>query len=167
MPNIYTPFRYYLKGVITLFCLLIIDFRMSVISATRKYQHDGVFIPYRRPPGDGTQWSSDPQIYNEGFIFIDTLKANKVFCVQSVGTGDILVNKIESEIQYWADRPEELRISTARVGSLCRLPRPRMVGNVERIHFNELLFWQRTVGTVEDPKGGPDKEREYYSTYFR
>jgi hypothetical protein len=56
----------------------------------RPYRHLGVHIPYT---ASDNQWSSNGNIEDDGFIYIDDIK-RVVLSMQSVRTGDIFINKI-------------------------------------------------------------------------
>ncbi|KAI1660020.1 hypothetical protein F4813DRAFT_401031 [Daldinia decipiens] len=128
--------------------------------ASFKYYHPGVLIP-TLDVSEEDQWSEDPLILRDGVVFIGSIKFNKVFSVQSRGTGEILINKVYN-VGEWPgtddeDLPLELRVSTAPISGYRRLPRPIVVDGVKRILFNELVAWQRIR----------DGENAIYSLYFR
>ncbi|KAI3331720.1 hypothetical protein HD806DRAFT_546068 [Xylariaceae sp. AK1471] len=108
----------------------------------RLYRHRGVHIPFV-PADEENQWSSDTDIPKGGFIFIHRLKGN-VLSVQSVGTGDIFINKLlqPDRTRNKTEQAEELRISTAPDAER-RLLGPLLVRGVMRTYFNELALWQR------------------------
>ncbi|KAI1098041.1 hypothetical protein F4804DRAFT_338610 [Jackrogersella minutella] len=150
------------------------------------YRHYGVFIPFdkefkpdtvvdpeapKKQPQEGAEpeedpvpyyWTANPRIAEEGFIYVDSFQSSRVLCVQSVGTRQLLINKVENRNEFNQDIPEELRISTAPIAASqgCRLPLPVVVDGVERIHFNELVCWQRF-------NNGLNNEYGTFSMFFR
>ncbi|KAI0852647.1 hypothetical protein F5Y00DRAFT_258497 [Daldinia vernicosa] len=121
-----------------------------------KYYQPGVIVPVEELSEDN-QWTKDPRIFRDGMIFIRSLLNQKVVCVQSRGTGEMLVNKTYNAGPWPGRIPLELRISTAPDLSHRRLPEPIVVDGVERITFIELVAWQRIQ----------DRQNAVYSLYFR
>ncbi|KAI1144450.1 hypothetical protein F5Y05DRAFT_418458 [Hypoxylon sp. FL0543] len=114
------------------------------------YRHYAIHVPWRDedPPN---QWTSDRHINRNGFLFVDAICFPKVHSVQSLGTPkQLLINKVVRGSHYAAEAPHDLRISTAAQGSVVQLPRPYLVNGYERIHFNELVCWQRFSGNHAD-----------------
>lgn len=129
--------------------LHLVESKMATLQ-NRAYRHYGVLLPHG--PQD-EEWTSNRRINEQGYIFIRNLKKSSVLKLQSVGSSEIIVNKVCRPGSYDQDVPEELRVSTAPQ-ALVRLPRPRKINGIETIHFNELLHWQRLSDNT-------------YSLYFR
>ncbi|KAI0535806.1 hypothetical protein GGR58DRAFT_529071 [Xylaria digitata] len=115
----------------------------------RPYRHYGIHIPFVDSEHE-SQWSADDAIFQQGFIFIDHIIGTNAFIVQSVGTGQLYVNKLVEPDNYadpaqnarLIDEPsEELRISTAPYAQF-RLLEPLMVRGIRRTYFVELDLHQ-------------------------
>ncbi|RWA12776.1 hypothetical protein EKO27_g2351, partial [Xylaria grammica] len=83
----------------------------------RPYRHPGVHIPFVEANAD-RQWSSDDAIYKQGFLFVDSVRKDKVVSVQSVETGQLYINKIlepdpHDDYRDPDEQAQEIRISTA------------------------------------------------------
>lgn len=107
---------------------------------TRPYCHNGVFIPFAPARKEKNEWFSDKGSLEDGFILVHEVWG--VYVVQSVKTGELFIQKY---LRRYNDRnriPEELRISTCPQ-AIVRLPRPFTVERSERIHFNEMVGWQK------------------------
>ncbi|KAI0117144.1 hypothetical protein F4814DRAFT_459363 [Daldinia grandis] len=126
------------------------------IPANLKFYHPGVIIPTPEF-GQDDQWSKNHLTFRNGMVFINGIRVPKVACVQSRGTGEVLINKVYKSGPWPGVMPLELRISTAPAVPYCRLPGPIIVNGVERIIFTELVAWQRIR------EGG----NAVYSLYFR
>ena len=115
------------------------DTPLQMESKTRPYKYYGVLLPFGSTAPD--EWIQNWKMVEKDFLYIKSFTHN-IFLVQSVGTGELYVQKSLSPRRYVNDEPEELRISTCPQ-ALRRLPRPFKVGRFETIHFNELVGWQR------------------------
>lgn len=113
------------------------------VPKTRPYQHYGVLLPYA--DSGFPSWTSDNRIEKDGFILLKRLQYN-VFALQSVNTGELVVNKLLGRYQYSQyDTPEDLRVSTAP-DAVKPLPEPIEINGVERVHFQEMKLWQKLPG---------------------
>ncbi|KAI0385606.1 hypothetical protein F5Y04DRAFT_292100 [Hypomontagnella monticulosa] len=130
------------------------------------YHHPGIFIPNGERGDDGEEWPRNPKeaAHAKGFLFVNSLKFEKVSAVQSVNSGQVLINKvvkgttIEINGQDREVIPPEFRFSTAPQAEV-QLPGPRI--NIDRSEtplFNELVYWRQ----YRDVDPGP-----VYSLFFK
>ena len=82
------------------------------------------------------------KVLEDGFLFIGSSGTFRVFVVQAWADRGMFIQKHVQRGKYWYRVPEEIRISTCPQ-ALVQLPRPYTVDGVPRIHFNELVAWQK------------------------
>lgn len=150
----------------------------------RPYRQVGVFLPVQTrsaaPDRVAREWPTinKNHVASKGFVLVDmvsTINRATVLIVQSVQTGELLVQKLvrpnTEDPDYEYEEPLELRISTWQdTLPSAEFPDGVPLGALPRDapFFNKLRFWQHfKPDDVEDEEDVEDGEGgEAYSLFF-
>lgn len=162
------------KSLIQLFLL---ELLIMSTAQGRPYRHVGVLIPVQsrkdEPDRVAREWPriNNTHVASKGFILADLINVldlgTSVLVVQSVQTGELLVNKIlrpnVSDPEYPDyEEPLELRVSTFQgILPSTEFPNDVPIGVLPRNvpFFNKLKFWQELEPDDDDASPA-------YSLYF-